>query len=298
MDEAAPRTVGEALAIARRVLTPLSETPALDGQLLVAEALACDRVRVLAHPDQSLEPSRVEWLLDALRRCREGEALPHVLGWWEFYGRRFRLSSEVLIPRPETELLVEGALAYLAANPTRCLAADIGTGSGCIAVSIAAESTSLLVVASDLSREPLRVARSNAIQHGVVDRIALVQCDLIPPASVRFDLVCANLPYVPSAEVERSMVGRREPRVALDGGVDGLELIRRLLAGLPDVLAPGGQALIEIEADRGEAAMAEARRILPGCRVGLRKDLAGRDRMMVIDVPRGGDGADGSPACR
>ena len=288
MNEVAPRTVGEALDIARLALGSLSETPALDGQLLLAEALGSDRAGVLTHPEQILTPPQAEWFLEALRRCAAGEALPYVLGWWEFFGRRFRLTPEVLIPRPETELMVEVGLSYLAAHPSRHRVADVGTGSGCIAVSIAAERTSVRVVASDLSRGALQLARSNAAKHGVADRVAFVECDLMPPTAGRFDLVCANLPYIPSAVVDGLAVGGREPRLALDGGLDGLGPIRRLFSALPVALAAGGLALVEIEASQGEAALAEARGALPDSRITLQKDLAGRDRLIVIETRQEG----------
>jgi release factor glutamine methyltransferase len=284
LNEVAPRTVGEALDIARLAFGSLSETPALDGQLLIAEALGSDRAGVLTHPERILTPPRAEWFLEALRRCAAGEALPYVLGWWEFFGRRFRLTPEVLIPRPETELLVEVGLSYLAAHPSRHRVADIGAGSGCITVSIAAERASVRVVASDLSRGALQLARSNAAKHGVADRVAFVKCDLIPPTAGRFDLVCANLPYIPSAVVDGLAVGGREPRLALDGGLDGLGPIRRLFSALPAALAAGGLALVEIEASQGGAVLAEARGALPDSRITLQKDLAGRDRLIVIEA--------------
>ncbi len=278
-----PGTVGEVLQVARRALGAVSKTPGLDAQLLLAESLRTTRAWILAHPEARLDRDCARVFQQALQRCLSGEALPHVLGWWEFYGRRFELSRTVLIPRPETELLVDEALAYLRAHPDRRRALDVGTGSGCIGVTLAAEVADLRVVATDRSLGALRVARVNAGRHNVSARMALAQADLAQPIAGRFDVVAANLPYVPHEALDELDVARREPRAALDGGTAGLELVGRMIASLPRLLAAGGRALFEIGAGQGAAAVAMARAAVPEAQISLRPDLAGIDRLLIVE---------------
>jgi release factor glutamine methyltransferase len=267
----------------RCALETLSDTPSLDAQLLLCEVLRCPHAWILAHPEAPLEESRITDFIIALTRYQHGEALPYVLGWWEFYGRRFRLTPAVLIPRPETELMVEEALSFLSEHPKMRLAADIGTGSGCVAITLAAEVPDLRMVASDLSSEALRVAGSNSREHGVESRVGLLQADLLTPLAASFGLICANLPYIPTSSLSDLEVARREPHVALDGGADGLAVIRRMLTQLPGVLAQDGRALFEIGAGQGEAVLDIAKAVLPHSEIKLRLDLARHDRLLVVD---------------
>ena len=169
----------------------------------------------------------------------------------------------MLIPRPETELLVERALGWLRDHPDRRAAADVGTGSGCIAVTLARHTPDLRVAAVDRSPAALDVTRQNARAHGVDARIDFFQADLLGSVPGPFDLICANLPYIPTADVNDLAVARHEPRLALDGGPDGLDLIHRLLAQLPARLSPGGLALFEIEYRQGQSAAALAQAASP-----------------------------------
>ena len=276
-------TVGAALEFGRRALGPISGTPSLDTQLLLSEALGHTRAWVLAYPEAKLNEAQTQAFINMVARCQDGEALPHVLGWWEFYGRRFRLTPEVLIPRPETELLIEGALQFLIQHPKRRMAADVGTGCGGVAVTLAAEVPDLWVTATDLSFSALQVARSNAREHRVASRVRLLQADLLTSVAGSFDLICANLPYIPTKVLHGLAVAPREPRMALDGGVDGMVIIRRLLACIPDLLEANGRALFEIGAGQIDTAMAATQEVLPTSNVEVRKDLAGQDRLLVID---------------
>jgi release factor glutamine methyltransferase len=279
-------TIGAALEMGRCALQTLSDTPSLDSQLLLCEVLRCPRAWILAHPEAPLEDVHLTEFIIALTRYQHGEALPYVLGWWEFYGRRFRLTPAVLIPRPETELMVEEALSFLTGRTEIPLAADIGTGSGCVAITLAAEVPDLRIVASDLSAEALRVARSNSRDHGVESRVHLLQADLLTPLAASFGLICANLPYIPTPSLSDLEVARREPQVALDGGADGLAVIRRMLAQLPGVLAHEGRALFEIGAGQGKAVRDLANAVLPNSLITLRLDLAQHDRLLVVDGKR------------
>ena len=210
------------------------------------------------------------------------EPLPYVLGRWHFYGREFAVTPAVLIPRPETETLVEHALAWLRAHPDRRRVTDVGTGSGALAVTLAAEKPAVRVTATDISPAALEVARRNARRHSVADRIAFVETDLLTALAGAFDLIVANPPYIPIAELANLPVAQHEPREALDGGADGLATIRRLLAQAQTRLAAGGALMLEIAASQGGAARAAALEAFPASKVVVHPDLAGRDRVLVV----------------
>ncbi len=279
----ADSTVGEALTAGRAALAGVSETPGLEAQRLLAETTGQSRAWLLAHPEAPLPSEALARYRNLLERRGAGEPLPYLLGWCEFFGRRFEVGPAVLIPRPETESLVEAALGYLRHRPEMRWAVDVGTGSGCVAVTLALEAPWLRVLATDVSRAALRLARRNARRHGVEGRVCMVQADLLAPLGGRFDLICANLPYVPSATLTALPVAAWEPRLALDGGEDGLALVRRLLAQLPHRLAAGGQALLEIGADQGPGAVEASQALLPGWQAQILPDLAGRDRVLIVE---------------
>ncbi len=278
-------TVREALRRARQALAPHSETAALDAQTLLAHLLGCDRAWVLAHPEARLSSQQQRAWSQAVQRLAVGEPLPYVLGHWPFYGRDFLVTPAVLIPRPETELLVEVALAWLRERPHRRRAVDVGTGSGCIAVTLAVEVPDLWLVAVERSRAALKVACANIARYGVSQRVACVQGDLLTALRGPFDLLCANLPYIPTETLRNLPVARYEPWQALDGGPDGLTLVGRLLQQAGSRMAPGGRLLLEIAFDQGQAAHQWARRYFPGAAVQVLPDHAGHDRLLVVDLP-------------
>ncbi len=261
-----------------------SETPSLEAQLLLAHVLSRPRAAVLAHLEQELDLVQLAELERMLAQLEEGVPLAYLLGEKEFYGMSFKVTPAVLIPRPETELLVDEALVWLRAKPGRRLAADVGTGSGCIAAALAAQITDLRVLAVDRSRAALRVARENVQRHGLLERVQLLQGDLLSCVAGLFDLVCANLPYIPTGSLGDLPVARREPRLALDGGADGLEHIGRLLADARRWTAPGGLLLLEIESGQGGAALALARRFFYSAAVEVINDLAGHPRLLKIQL--------------
>ncbi|MGQ9833950.1 MAG: peptide chain release factor N(5)-glutamine methyltransferase [Candidatus Villigracilaceae bacterium] len=288
------QTVSAVLQNLTKQLTRLSDTPALDAQVLLAHVTGKARTWLLAHPETVLTDPELASVKQAVSNLQRGMALPYVLGHWEFFGLDFVVTPDTLIPRPETELLVERALGWLQAAPHRRSLADVGTGCGCIAVSLAKHIPDLWIVATDLSFPALKVAKENACRHRVQKSIDLLQCDLLPPHSRflatrnHFDLICANLPYIPSATLRRLPVYQREPSLALDGGADGLDLIRRLLRIAPDWLAPGGAIFLEIEASQGAAVLSLAYDIFNRAHISLEKDLAGSDRLVCIQTPENG----------
>jgi release factor glutamine methyltransferase len=265
-------------------MAQFSDTPGLDSQVLLAQVLERPRAWVMAHPQAEINEAQSNRLQSQLQRLETGEPLPYVIGHWEFYGLDFQLNPAVLIPRPETELLVDQASAWLQANPMRNQAADVGTGSGCIAVSLAAHHPDLRVTATDVSAAALLTARKNAARHGVAQRTYFVQADLLAALHGQFDLICANLPYIPSAELKKLKVFGREPSLALDGGPDGLALIRRLLAQAGRKLTPGGLLLVEIEASQGGQVLSVAGQSFPAARSVILADLAGRQRLLRVEL--------------
>lgn len=270
-------------------LTAVSSTPALDADLLITAALGRDRAFVLAHGEYDPtidERSQIEaWMT----RAAAGEPIAYILGWRGFYDGVLAVSPAVLIPRPETELLLERALAWgrrrLAARGS-LIAADIGTGSGALAVMLARHLPAASVYAVDVSAEALTVAQANA--RAVAPQVIFHHGDLLDPlitAGIMVDLIMANLPYIPAAVVPTLAVSTYEPVIALDGGADGLAIIRRLLAAAPQVLTAGGLILLEIGADQGTAALREAGSAFPGGRVTVYQDYAGLDRIVEIAPP-------------
>lgn len=254
----------------------------LSAQLLLAHVLGHPRPWLIAHPDAVLSDTQREQADQMLARLRAGEPLPYLLGHWEFFGLDFEVTSAVLIPRPETELLVEQAVAWLKAHPGRRSAADVGTGSGCIAVSIAKTVPEARLLAVDRSPEALAVARRNAERNSAANQIRFLQNNLLDGITGPFDLVCANLPYIPSTALTSLEVARYEPHLALDGGVDGLDAIRALLADSPRWLAPGGCILLEIQFDQGAVVAELARQYLQGANAEVLVDLEGHDRVVAI----------------
>jgi release factor glutamine methyltransferase len=259
-----------------------SDSPSLETRILVQHVTGKPAAWVLAHPEETLTAEMEQEFERLARRLVDGEPLPYLTGKQEFYGLDFAVNPDVLIPRPETELLVEFALQWLEAHPDRRHAVDVGTGSGCIAVTLAVKAPALQVTAVDISAEALDVARSNADHHRVTNRVRFLQVDLLEGIPGPFDLIAANLPYIPSDTLETLDVSRHEPKLALDGGPDGMDQIRTLLKQAPEKMATGGLVLLEIEAGQGEAALSLAKQAFPLGETRVLKDLAGRDRLVEI----------------
>lgn len=268
----------------------MSDTPQRVAQALLAHVLGQSRTWLLAHPEVSTDEAASTAFDSLLQRLKNGEPLPYIVGHHEFFGLDFEVTPDVLIPRPETELLVERALNWLGAAADRRTVADVGTGSGCIAVSIAVHMPDAHILATDLSLAALRIARANARRHSVEDRIIFAECDILPPHSnwlpteQHLDLVCANLPYIPTKELQALPVYGREPSLALDGGEDGLAPFRRFFSVAPEWMAPGGLMLLEIEAKSGPAVLSLAYDAFHSAAIHLHKDLAQRDRLLEVQL--------------
>jgi len=261
-----------------------TEQPYQVALILLAHVLQKPKTWVLAHPETHLNPDQKAHLEGLVRRLQEGEPLPYLIGKQAFFGLDFAVSPAVLIPRPETELLVEEALNWLEGYPNARNALDVGTGSGCIAVTLATRKPWLAITATDISLDALKIAEQNAETHQVIDQIDFKPADLLPSGHLTFDLVCANLPYIPTQKLAGVNTLGFEPTLALDGGEDGLSLIRRLLEQLPHRLNCPGLVLLETEATLGAETLVLAKTTFPQADVKLLKDLAGLDRLVRIEI--------------
>lgn len=252
------------------------------------KTLGVTRAWVIAHSEAQLTPSQSQAFESHVAQVTGGTALPYVVGTWEFFGRPFIVTPDVLIPRPETEILVSAALRWLDARPSGQRVVDVGCGSGCIAISLALEMPEHTVRGVDVSPAALDVARRNAAAYHMEGEIGWFEGDLLAPLDGPFDLVCANLPYIPTERLEHLDVARREPRLALDGGPDGLSVVERLAAQVSGRLAPGGRLLLELDPDQMGRAADLMQTALPGATSHTLADLSGRDRVLVIDGNGGG----------
>lgn len=282
-------TVTSALQESLSALAPVSETARLDCEVWLAHVLGAPRAWLLAHGEHELSEQQAADWRSGLQRLAGGEPLPYLLGRWEFYGLSFQVSPAVLIPRPETELLVDEALAWLhthrgRTHPGRRSAADVGTGSAAIPVAIAANVADVTFHAVDISPEALAIAEANIRQHGLAERVRTSQGNLLTGFDTPLDLITANLPYIPSERVPRLTVAKWEPLLALDGGTDGLELIRILIRQAGQLLQPGGLFLEEIDPELEDSVQALARQEWPTANIAVLADLTGRPRLLRVEL--------------
>jgi len=272
--------VGEALRHGtERLMNGGSGSPRLDAALLLAHTLQTPREALITHPERSISENQARTFESLLVLRARGMPIAYLLGSRPFWDRTFRVTSHVLIPRPETEKLVEVALQWARKQPGSLRILDVGTGSGVIAVTLAAQLPDAQVIATDVSLAALRVAQENA---DGLPNLTLIQADLLEPFAGRFDLIASNLPYIASEELSILDVAKFEPLVALDGGADGLRLIERLLAQTPAYLTSPGLLLLEHGADQGPAVAALAQIAFPNAQVQIVKDDAGLDRLVRI----------------
>ena len=237
-------------ARARLLITPQAASAGRDAELLLRHVTGWSRAALLTHPEQMVGFSELEAFYQAVERRAASEPVQYITGVQDFYGLEFLVTPAVLIPRPETEHLVEAALELARSVPCPGSASlrilDVGTGSGAIAVTLAHLLPDVLVSATDISADALEVAQHNAAIHHVSERIRFFLCDLFPADAGPFDLICSNPPYIPSAEVLEVQVASFEPHAALFAGPDGLEMYRRLIPAAQAALKPGGRLLLEI----------------------------------------------------
>lgn len=263
MSDASPTPAGDVWTVKRildwtipHLKSHGSESPRLDAEILLAHARGCPRIQLYTNYDQPLTDAQRAMMRDLVNRRAAAEPVAYLVGHREFFGLDFRVTKDVLIPRPDTETLVVDAIEVLKMQ-TAPRVLDVGTGSGCIAISLAVNCPNAEVTAIDLSKAALDIAQANAETHKVAGRIRWLCGDLFVPlnAGEQFDLIASNPPYIAAAEIETLSADVRlhEPRSALDGGPDGLDVIRRLIANAPQHLASQGKLLIEISGEQVDA---------------------------------------------
>ncbi len=300
-------TIGELLTDGTaRLRASGSETPRLDVELLLGWAVGAERTAIVAHPEAPVGADAAAAFETALGRRVAGEPVAYIRGVKEFHGLAFAVDRRALIPRPETELLVSEAERDVAwrltsaprpAGTPSVRVVDVGTGSGAIAVALASllrkrrMLPEVTILAVDASDDALDLARENAVAHAVADVITFRSGDLVPAAEPPFDLILANLPYIPTRDIDSLPVAASfEPRLALDGGDDGLALVRRLLAELPAALLPDGTALLEIGYDQGPAVEAAVAALPAPWRCHIQADASGRPRLAHVERSSAGTG--------
>jgi release factor glutamine methyltransferase len=265
-------------------------SPRDEARVLLQHATGLSTASVLAHPETAIPPDQQRAFLAAVRRRTRFEPMAYITGIKEFFGLPFEVNPTVLVPRPETELLVERALdaaRRLAQTRGRPLTVvDLGTGSGAIAIAIAVNDPSLRLIAVDSSVAALETARRNAARHAVSERIDFRHSDLLDGVDEEIDLLVANLPYIPSAATGSLMPDVRfyEPVSALDGGLNGTVPTRRAMEQAAARIARPSSLLFEIGDGQGAALGEAAERLYPGARVAVRRDYAGFERILSIEI--------------
>ena len=284
---AAGMTRAAAQAELRRALTEASvDSPALDARLLLGAALGASQTALLAHADEPLSRDEAARLGELARRRLAREPMARITGQAEFWGLPFRLSPETLAPRPDTESVVEAALAAVGPAPRALRILDLGTGTGCILVALLSELPDAFGIGLDRSPGALSIAKANAQVNGVSDRTAFVASDWGAALDGRFDLIVSNPPYIRAVEIQALApeVSHFDPPAALDGGRDGLDAYRSVLDDAGRLLTSSGRAVLELGHDQAGSvgALAEAR----GFTVeSLRRDLGGHSRAMALRRP-------------
>ena len=258
----------------------------LEAEVLLRHALAVDRADFFAALRREVAPKQQKVVDRSLARRLAGEPLFYIIGQRQFYSLDLTVGPRAMVPRQETELLVEEALRLAERRADGAISiADVGTGSGAIAIAVAKSLPLSQVYATDISDGALAVADENRRRHGVADRVRLRRGDLLEALDRPVDIIVSNPPYIPSGAIAGlAPEVRREPALALDGGPDGMRTIRRLIAQAPDCLNPGGQLLVEIAPEQLETVMSLARHTFPWKRVAYSRDLLGMPRVVIVDT--------------
>jgi release factor glutamine methyltransferase len=281
--------VGRALVAAtQRLEEARCDTASLDAQVILAHIMDKERGWLFAHYDQALTQEEADSFAELVARRAAAEPVAYLVGHREFYGLDLIVDDRVLIPRPETELLVDAVLDHIDSRTNQNVRmVDVGTGSGAVAVAVAANCPSVQIYAADLSLSALEVAKQNVARHDSRGQITLLQSDLLDALPKPVDIIAANLPYITSGDYLNLMADVRdyEPRLALEAGPEGLDLIERLLDQAPGHLYPGGVLFLEIGASQGTGVLQLVERMLPQAQhIGLRQDYHGYDRLVVIGL--------------
>ena len=285
--------VRDALRQAREKLqASVVEDPGFESEYLLRHTLGYTREGLLIALDSDISSSDHLRFASIIDRRAAGEPSAYITGHKEFYGLDFKVDSRALVPRPETELLVELSLEFAARCTTQGEAlkiADVGVGCGAIAIALAVNLSGARLVATDISLAALKLASENISRHRVEDRVTLLEGDLLQPVSGPIDILVSNPPYIPSAQLASlpREIRDHEPRVALDGGDDGMAAIERLICQAKDKLRPGGAMFVEIGWDLGKRALARSLELWPESEISISPDLTGLDRVLTLRSPIG-----------
>jgi release factor glutamine methyltransferase len=285
--------VGRALlAAARRLKETGSDSPQLDSAILMAHVLGVSKGWLYAHPNRQLTADEIGRFEDLVRRRMRCEPVAYLVGFKPFYGLDITVDRRVLIPRPETEILVDRVLEYIQRRSKEGVAmkvADVGAGSGAIAVALAVNVPGLVVYATDISEDALSVAAQNVWRYGVGDQVQMIPGNLLDAVPELVDVIVANLPYVASRDLARlsPQVRDYEPLLALDGGPDGLEVYRSFFAalrapGARQILQQRARVYLEIGWNQGEEVRCMAQEAFPAAEVSVQVDYAGLDRIVLV----------------
>ncbi len=277
-------TPGSLLKHIQDQLSTHTESPYLDSLVILGHISGKSKSELMAHPSPELTAKQTQELTKKIEQLQKGIPLPYVLGEWEFFNLQFFVTPDVLIPRPETEGLVELALTWLESHPDQLICLELGTGSGCIAISLAKTIPDLQIIATDISSAALEVARKNAVHHEVLEQIQFLERDMLTGFGQKVDLLVANLPYIPTGKLKTLDVYQSEPTIALDGGQDGLHYIKDILKKARQHINPGGAIFLELDEDCGIAALDLAKEVWPGITLHLSQDLSGQDRYLSIQL--------------
>lgn len=277
-----PTTAIQAINSGAARLAGVTDTPRLEARLLLAHSQGLTQNDLIRHPDRPIDATRYE---TALNRRIAREPLALIVGHREFWSLDFRVSPATLIPRPDSETLIEAALAHFAGRRAPATVLDLGTGTGCLLLALLSEFPSAFGVGLDRSPAAAALARTNATQMGLADRAAFLAANWAVSLRGQFDLVISNPPYIRSADIPLLMpeVANYEPRSALDGGVDGYDAYREIMRDLPSYLSSNGVAVLEL--GQGQATLVADLARDSGLSASLRHDLAGIPRAMVLTPP-------------
>jgi release factor glutamine methyltransferase len=272
----------QALAQARSVLADNNiDDASIEGEILLRHVLGITRAQLFSDLDGDVSLSQIDKLMKLVARRMSGEPSAYIIGRREFYSLDFKVEKNVLIPRPETELLVEKAIGLCRSFPISKVA-DIGTGCGAIAISLAMKLPEITIYATDISSAALEVARENCKRHGVMDKIILLQGDMLEPLPEAVDMIVANLPYVRESDMSAKGPLSFEPRLALNGGEEGLDKIKTLCGQACGKLNSKGILLLEIGQGQAEAVTINLHNIFPLALIEVERDLAGIERLICL----------------
>lgn len=266
------------------------EDPGFEAEYLLRHALGHTRESLLIALDARVSALAQDHFDGLISRRSSREPSAYITGHREFYGLDFKVDPRALIPRPETELLVDLVLQFVSAWATahkNLTIADVGAGCGAVAIALAVNLPRATIIASDISTDALGLARENIARHGVQDRVRLLHGDLLDPIHPPIDILVSNPPYIPSPEIPTLApeISHHEPRLALDGGPEGVSLIEELIRQAREKLAPGGAMFVEIGWDQGPKVMAQTRSLRPDAHASIAADFAGLDRVLAVQAP-------------